>query len=131
MVLFQVSIYHLSFRCIRASSAVSFACLRAYFHSVCLYSSFYLYYLFNVVVAVITVIVVAAIVVVVVAGFVNSAVKPCGEHVYSHSLTLFIPLYHVACCFCTFTANKGNYKIDGNEDDVKKTSHKQSRKECT
>lgn len=51
-------------------------------------------------------------------------------HIHSHSSFFYDD---VACCFCTFTANKGNYKIDGNDDDVKKrhTNNLQSRKECT
>lgn len=78
-------------------------------------------YLFNVVVVtaatVVTVIVVAAVVV----GFVNSAVMPCGEHVYSRSLTLFLFICTATlrAVFSTVQANKGNYKIDGNDEKKK------------
>lgn len=101
----------LPFRCIRTSSIVLFVRLLTFFllpsiisvpfslslSSPGFPSSFlFVYYLFNVAVAIV-------IVVVVVVRFVNSAVMPCGEQMYSscaHTLIASFFMY-VACCFCT------------------------------
>lgn len=121
----RFSSIRLPFRCIRRPHLASLVCLLACFlpcrltPSLPLSTFCYLYYLFNDVVVVVTVIVVAAVVV----GFVNSAVTPCGVHVYSRcSLILFV--FHARRCvlFLYFTfANKGNYKIDGNDGQKKET----------